>query len=87
MIVTLHDRVFKKSNSDRRELCACANTLLTLQIMASIKCQYNADNASMQGRAETTTWKKDLANQLHVSYNHAVIIMNTYSYATSMLKF
>ena len=44
MIVTLHDRVFKKSNSDRGELCACVNTLLTLQTMASIKCQYDADN-------------------------------------------
>ena len=54
MIVTLHDRVFKESNSDKGELCVC-------QYIAD-----NADNgkhqASMQGRAETTTWRKDLAN-------------------------
>ena len=70
MIVTLHDRVFKKSNSVRGELCACINTLLTLYAD-------NADNgkhqASKQGKAETTTWRKDLANRLHVSYIHAVI--------------
>ena len=57
MIATLHDRVFKKSNSDRGELCACVNTLLTLYAD-------NADDgkhqASIQGRAETSTWRKDL---------------------------
>ena len=68
MIVTLHDRVFKKSNSDRGELCACVNTLLTLyaDTVDNGKHQVSVATmltmASMQGRAETTTWIKDLAN-------------------------
>ena len=70
MIVTLHDRVFKKSNIVIEESCVCVNTLLTLYAD-------NADNgkhqASIQGRAETTTWRKDLANRLYVSYIHAVV--------------
>ena len=32
--------------------------------------------ASMQGRAETTTWRIDLANQLHTYYTHVVIWMH-----------
>ena len=42
-------------------------------------CEYIADTgkhqASMQGRAETTTWRKDLANRLHVSYIHACAVI------------
>ena len=59
MVVTLHDRVFKKSNSDRGELFVYVNTLLTLYADNADNSKYQA---SMQGRAETTTWRKDLAN-------------------------
>ena len=38
-------------------------------------CYRNWTMACMQGRAETTIWRRDLANWLYISYIHAVIAM------------
>ena len=55
-----------------KESCACVNTLLILQTMASIKCQYNADKGKHARKSRNHHLAKDLANQLHISYTHAV---------------